>query len=164
MHEGRDWANPPVSNTAGSPVTSTDLVHPPADSFSTKTFAAVATMRPPPQLKTWLWYGWKTNCPTRISPPVRSSDAVEYEPDSAAPSQKLTICAVPPDIAISARLFAALSPLDSVYLAAPLSDLLTFSVCVLFIRREMRIFRRLEAEVAAEAEAAAAAVPAEAAP
>ena len=56
-------------------------------------------------------------------------------------------------------LFAALSPLDSVYLAAPMSDLLTFAVSVAFVRREFGIFRRLEAETAIANAAAAGTVP-----
>ena len=66
--------------------------------------------------------------------------------------------------AVLPRLTARLSQLDSVYLAAPLSDLLTFAVSVFFIRREMRIFRRLEAETAAGAADAGSAAPAEGAP
>ena len=56
-------------------------------------------------------------------------------------------------------LFGALSPLDSVYLSAPMSDVLTFLVSVAFVRREARIFRRLEAETAIAAATAAGTVP-----
>ena len=56
-------------------------------------------------------------------------------------------------------LFGSLSPLDSVYLSAPMSDVLTFLVSVAFVRREVRIFRRLEAETAMASAAAAGTVP-----
>jgi Na+-driven multidrug efflux pump len=56
-------------------------------------------------------------------------------------------------------LFGSLSPLDSVYLSAPMSDVLTFLVSVAFVRREARIFRRLEAETAMASAAAAGTVP-----
>lgn len=49
------------------------------------------------------------------------------------------------------RLLPSLSPLDSVYASAPLSDILSFIVAIFFVRAEMRHFRKLEAEAAAEA-------------